>query len=162
VTTTEPLAVVGGTAAVNAPARPTRLQVPTANFDLSVAPLSVDSKRRVLAPANPEAVGWWRASRDDSPIVFVGHLDSREGPAAFYFVKRLRKGQPISVRFSDGQTKAFVVRSTERVEKNDFPTAKVYVANPGEIRLVTCGGKFNRRTGHYEDNVIVYASVLAS
>jgi hypothetical protein len=25
------------------------------------------------------------------------------------------------------------------------------------LRLITCGGSFDRSTGHYRDNVIVYA-----
>jgi hypothetical protein len=25
------------------------------------------------------------------------------------------------------------------------------------LRLITCGGSFDRTTGHYRDNVIVYA-----
>jgi hypothetical protein len=27
------------------------------------------------------------------------------------------------------------------------------------LRLVTCGGAFDRSTGHYTDNVIVFASL---
>jgi hypothetical protein len=26
-----------------------------------------------------------------------------------------------------------------------------------ELRLITCGGRFDARTGHYEDNVVVRA-----
>ncbi|GAA4578166.1 hypothetical protein GCM10023176_53540 [Micromonospora coerulea] len=39
-----------------------------------------------------------------------------------------------------------------------FPTARVYGPTPGpELRLVTCGGEFDRRRGHYRDNVVVFA-----
>lgn len=35
-----------------------------------------------------------------------------------------------------------------------FPTALVYGApSRSELRLVTCGGSFDQRTGHYVDNV---------
>jgi len=52
------------------------------------------------------------------------------------------------------------VDGSERVAKNKFPTAEVYGPVPGPVlRLITCGGTIDPATGHYRDNVIVYASV---
>jgi hypothetical protein len=31
----------------------------------------------------------------------------------------------------------------------------------GVLRLITCGGSFDRATGHYRDNVIVYATMVS-
>ena len=142
------------------PVRPTpaRLQVPAAQIDSSLDPLVVDPSGRIQVPDTTDAVGWWRTKKKDSPILLVGHVDSKVGPAVFYKLRKLRPGDPIMVTFDNGVVSSFQVRATERVDKDDFPTEKVYVANPGDIRLVTCGGKFNRRTGHYEDNIVVYAS----
>ena len=45
-----------------------------------------------------------------------------------------------------------------RTEKTAFPTAVVYGPTPlSELRLVTCGGEFDRVAGSYRDNVIVEA-----
>ncbi len=148
----------------NVPARlpvrpnPARLQVPAAQIDSSLDPLVVDPSGRIQVPDTTDTVGWWRTKKKDSPILLVGHVDSKVGPAIFYRLRKLRPGDPIMVTFDNGVVSSFRVRATERVDKDEFPTEKVYVANPGEIRLVTCGGKFNRRTGHYEDNIVVYAS----
>jgi hypothetical protein len=39
-----------------------------------------------------------------------------------------------------------------------LPTALVYGDTAGPaLRLVTCGGSFDRASGHYRDNVIVFA-----
>ena len=44
------------------------------------------------------------------------------------------------------------------VAKDAFPTATVYGPVPApEVRLITCGGDFDRSSGHYRDNVIVSA-----
>jgi len=47
--------------------------------------------------------------------------------------------------------------------KDHFPTHEVYGIQPAPVlRLVTCGGVFDRRPpGHYRDNVVVYADEIA-
>jgi hypothetical protein len=52
-----------------------------------------------------------------------------------------------------------VVWRVERVPKTSFPTDAVYGPQPdAALRLVTCGGAFDPSTGHYVDNVIVFAT----
>ncbi|MDP9302351.1 MAG: class F sortase, partial [Actinomycetota bacterium] len=43
------------------------------------------------------------------------------------------------------------------------PTQLVYGnTNNAELRLITCGGSFDFSTGHYVDNIIVFASLTGS
>ena len=43
-----------------------------------------------------------------------------------------------------------------------FPTASVYgKSRSPSLRLITCGGPFDQATGHYVDNIIVYAHLVA-
>jgi sortase (surface protein transpeptidase) len=93
--------------------------------------------------------------------VVVGHVDSREGPAVFFRLRDLDRGDRIAVDRADGTTVEFTVGRTERYRKNSFPTAEVYGDTPNaQLRLITCGGAFDRRSGHYLDNVVVYADRL--
>ena len=47
----------------------------------------------------------------------------------------------------------------EQVAKERFPTDAVYGDTPGpELRLITCGGTYDRTGRSYLDNIIVYAS----
>lgn len=56
----------------------------------------------------------------------------------------------------DGLTASRVVR----YPKDRFPSAAVYGAiNYAGLRLITCGGDFDQRTGHYVDNIVVYAAL---
>ena len=42
------------------------------------------------------------------------------------------------------------------VDKDRFPTRRVYGPTAGaELHLITCGGDFDRRSGHYLRNVVV-------
>jgi hypothetical protein len=76
----------------------------------------------------------------------------------FYRVAALPRDAQIVVDRADGSTVAFRVSGTQRVPKVEFPTDLVYgpTLEPS-LRLVTCGGSFDRATGTYRDNVIVYA-----
>jgi sortase (surface protein transpeptidase) len=89
--------------------------------------------------------------------VLAGHLDSRAGPAVFARLGELRPGDRVEVRRGD-RWLPFRVTGSLRVAKDRFPTTRVYGPTPGpELRLVTCGGDFDRRRGHYRDNVVVFA-----
>jgi hypothetical protein len=137
---------------------PTFLVVPAAKISVALERLLVDQHGVLDVPSNTESVGWWRKKRKDSPIVMAGHLDSKTGPAVFYQVQDLRFGDHILLWFEDGSNTSYTVRQVERVHKDEFPSQRVYNAGRREIRLVTCGGKFNKRTGHYEDNIVVFAT----
>ena len=50
------------------------------------------------------------------------------------------------------------VTGVTRHPKDRFPTAAVYGPTPGpELRLVTCGGVFDRVRNSYRDNIVVFA-----
>jgi hypothetical protein len=80
------------------------------------------------------------------------------GPAVFYRLRELRRGDQVLVRRADGSSLRFVVERTGRYDKRRFPTDEVYYPTlTSALRLVTCGGEFDARTGHYRSNVIVFA-----
>jgi len=43
------------------------------------------------------------------------------------------------------------------VAKNALPGSLFATTGPPRLALVTCGGSFDPATGHYRDNVIVWA-----
>jgi hypothetical protein len=51
------------------------------------------------------------------------------------------------------------VRKVDQISKARFPTEEVYGTTAGpELRLITCGGRFDRAAHSYVDNIIVYAT----
>ena len=67
---------------------------------------------------------------------------------------------PFLVGRSDGTTAHFTVTRVARHPKDAFPTAEVYGPTPdAQLRLITCGGDFDRAERSYLDNVIVYATL---
>jgi hypothetical protein len=85
---------------------------------------------------------------DFEPGKVAGPLTLPEGD---YDIALTKPGEPIA----DAILK-MVARQTYR--KTRIPLEK-YFARDGKPRLtlITCGGQFDRRTGHYRDNVVVTA-----
>jgi hypothetical protein len=81
-----------------------------------------------------------------------------KGPAVFHRLGELRRGDRIEVGQQGGGGRSFVVERVERRPKEALPTERIW--NPTRepvLRLITCGGSFDRSTGHYRDNLIVFA-----
>jgi Sortase domain len=91
--------------------------------------------------------------------VIAGHVDSQSGPDVFYSLASTSVGDEIAVARADGSTVRFRVDEVQRVDRDAFPTQRVYgETDKVQLRLVTCGGEYDEVAGAYEDNVIVYAS----
>jgi hypothetical protein len=69
----------------------------------------------------------------------------------------------VKVSRKNGTDAIFQVDSLESVGKDHFPTQKVYgmIKFPG-LRLITCGGSFDTGSGHYLNNIIVYAHLVST
>jgi hypothetical protein len=94
--------------------------------------------------------------------VIFGHVDSAAtGPAVFYDLGRLRTGDLIDVTLADRRTGVFRVYGAGLYLKTDFPSLGVYgYTRWPTLRLITCGGEFDRRTGQYLGNVVVFAEYV--
>jgi hypothetical protein len=147
-------------ASSGAPTPPARVLVPSVGIDAALEAVGVDEERRLVVPP-PERAGWFDGRPvpgEPGPAVLVGHVDSREGPAVFHGLDRVRPGDPIEVVDADGALVRFEVERIEVVAKTAFPTADVYdPVDRAELRLITCGGPFDHETRSYRDNVIVFA-----
>ncbi|WP_444948349.1 class F sortase [Micromonospora ureilytica] len=139
---------------------PTRVRVPRIDVDSPLTVLGLDHAGVLIPPTDFHTAGWYGggpAPGDTGPAVLAGHLDSRRGPAVFARLGELRPGDLVQV-WRGGQRLSFRVTGSLRTRKDRFPTDVVYGPTPrAELRLVTCGGDFDRRRGHYVDNVVVFA-----
>ncbi len=143
---------------------PVRLEIPRIGVDTAVVPVGLNPDGTVLVPpAEPSApAGWYRfgvAPGEPGPAVLLGHVDSYQGPAVFSRLSTLERGDDITVRRDDGMTAAFTVESVRTHLKREFPTEVVYGPSVEPVlRLVTCGGTFDRDRRTYLSNVVVYAT----
>ncbi|MFJ4979061.1 class F sortase [Streptomyces coeruleorubidus] len=144
------------------PSRATRLLIPYLRVDAPVMDLGLDRERRLTAPPEdaPKLVGWYRQGAspgERGTAVAVGHLDTDSGPAVFAGLTEPKPGRTVKARRADGRIAVYTVDKIKSYEKARFPSQEVYGARGRpELRLITCGGSYERRKG-YSGNVVVFA-----
>jgi sortase (surface protein transpeptidase) len=125
-------------------------------------PLSLDRARRLTVPPgdDPNLVGWYTggpAPGGSGTAVAVGHLDTDTAGAVFAGLKELTPGHLVEVRRADGRTAVYTVDTVTTYDKKSFPDQEVYGdRGRAELRLITCAGRYDRRTG-YSGNTVVFA-----
>lgn len=156
-----PAAVPAPVTAVAVAEGPVRLSAPGLwDGAVEARPLGLDAAGALAVPATAGGLGWWadgtRPGADGAAVV-VGHVDLGGRPGVFGQLAQARPGALVSVS-SGGDVVRYRVVAVQRYAKSAFPTDVVYrPTGVAELRLVTCGGRFDPRTGHYEDNILVRA-----
>jgi sortase (surface protein transpeptidase) len=137
------------------------IAIPAVGVDAPLVPVGLRADRTMEVPPVDQA-GWYEPGPrpgEAGPAVIVGHVDSRRGPAVFHRLRELRPGHRIEIRLDGGAARSFLVERVERRPKEDLPVGRIWNrADRPVLRLITCGGSFDRSAGHYRDNVIVYAT----
>ncbi len=140
---------------------PVTVRIPAIGVETKLESLAVDGAGALEPPTRTDKAGWYAkgvAPGDAGPAVIAGHVDSKTGPGIFFRLPELQPGAEVLVEREDGSELTFVVNKAYTTEKAAFPTAVVYAPTPlSELRLVTCGGDFDRVAGSYRNNVIVEA-----
>ncbi|MFH8930464.1 class F sortase [Streptomyces pristinaespiralis] len=157
---TPPEAARGALELPPSPAR--QLAIPAIMIESPVMGLGLDGKGRLTAPPvdNPRLVGWYEkgpAPGEKGTALVVGHRDTKTGPAIFLNLNALKPGDKVNIARADRRTAVFTVDKVRTYTKEAFPDAEVYghTGRP-ELRLLTCGGSFDKKTG-YSANVVVFA-----
>lgn len=147
---------------------PTTISIPRIGVRAGIMNLGTNPDGTVQVPPLDQAMkaGWYSPGAspgETGNAVIVGHVDSAKlGPAVFFKLGSLTRGDTISVAREDGSTATFRVDEVKSYPKTAFPTELVYgPANRPGLRVVTCGGAFDQNVRSYVDNVIVFASMTA-
>ncbi|MER6910647.1 class F sortase [Streptomyces sp. NPDC000594] len=148
-----------------APARPQRVEVPSLGISAAVVARGLDAAGAIDPPpyAMAQSVGWYGAGTQPGArgaSLLVGHVDTETRPAVFYGLSAARPGAEVRVVRADGSVARFVVDDVQVFERDRFDARKVYGPRRdgrAELRLITCGGTFDRASGSYTSNVVVSA-----
>ncbi|TDC81578.1 class F sortase [Micromonospora sp. KC606] len=146
---------------------PLRIDIPAIDVHAELVPVAGDPHGTLEVPPldRPTVAGWYRpgvSPGEAGNAVVVGHVDTRDGPAVFFDLGRLRPGDTVRITRADGRVVTFAVDGVGAYPKWNFPTALVYgPGGPGaSLRLVTCGGRFDERSRDYSHNIVVRASAV--
>lgn len=143
---------------------PVNISIPAIRVKAKVISLGFNKEGGMAVPTSGKVTGWFTGAPTPGelgPAIIVGHVDWGGKVGIFYDLKKLKRGDLISVTRSDGKVVKFSVTEVITVPKLQFPTQLVYgnIDHVG-LRLITCGGKFDRKLRRHVDNIIVFAKAL--
>lgn len=140
---------------------PTRIRIPAVKLDAPVTGLGLDRDGHLQTPPETDRnlAGWYRGGATPGQrgtAIIAGHVDNRNGPAVFYHLGALHRGDRIEIAREDGATAVYQLYAIEVHDRKDFPDDRVYrQAADAQLRVITCGGGYSEERG-YEGNVVAY------
>jgi sortase (surface protein transpeptidase) len=147
--------------------RPEELTIPALGVVAQIEPAGVTAAGALQLPADPAKVSWWvgGAAPGDTTgsVVIAGHVDSAaSGLGALARLSDLAPGNLVGVQ-GEGGSVTYRVTGRRQYLKSQLPAASIFAQDvAARLVLITCSGPFNRATGHYADNTVVYAVPLNS
>ncbi|TAM83715.1 MAG: class F sortase [Jatrophihabitans sp.] len=148
---------------------PVTVRIPSIGVDSSLGPIGLTATGEIRTPPlDRDSHAYWLdvspTPGQPGPAVILGHVDSAAyGPAVFFRLGDVRPGDRIYVTLADGQVGVFEAQQVVEYRKADFPTLTVYGNTKyAALRLITCGGTFDRSIHSYESNIVVFAELISS
>jgi sortase (surface protein transpeptidase) len=143
---------------------PARVSIPSLSIDAKLISVGIEKNGYMQVPPFGLAA-WYKLGPSPGapgPAVIVGHVDSKKGRDVFFRLKDVKVGETVLVYDKSGAVATFVVDGKEQQLKTALPVDRIWSNTKAAVlRLITCGGRFDRTTGHYLSNVIVYAHLAA-
>jgi hypothetical protein len=142
-------------------AAPTRVIMAALNIDGPVLPVGVNAASQLDVPPDARTLVWYRygpSPGGPGSAVIAGHLNWRGTNGIFARLDKTPVGATITVVYDDGSKRDFIVSSVELVDKPAVAVNGTF-AREGDrlLRLVTCGGEFEKAVRSYRSNVVVTA-----
>jgi sortase (surface protein transpeptidase) len=145
---------------------PVRLRIPAIGVDSELMTLGLQADGSLEVPPEGFPAGWYTGGPTPGelgPAIIAGHVDWAGSPGVFFSLREMAPGDEIRVERADGSTALFRVRSIQQFPKDAFPTEAVYIdMDHAGLRLITCGGSFDRQARSYTDNIVVFADLAGA
>ncbi|MFG6496064.1 class F sortase [Fictibacillus sp. UD] len=142
---------------------PSTIEIPALNINTEIEKVGTLKNGQMGVPKGMDTVGWFGdGAKPGSPgnAVMAGHVDSKTGPAVFYKLEDLEKGDEVIVKNKDGKTLTFEVTGKEKYDRKNAPVDKIFDYSYGsKLNLITCTGTFNRDEGTHEERLVVYTEL---
>ncbi len=146
---------------------PERIDIPRLGVHAPLMVVDQRSDGTIDTPpfSKPGTAGWYDGSVTPGEVgtsLIVGHVDTHTGPAVFYVLSSVKRGDTIDVERADHSTAQFTVDSVRVIPRSGFDNSIYTDASVPELHLITCGGHFDRKTQEYTSNVVVFAHLVSA
>lgn len=145
---------------------PVRVTIPAIGVDSGLMDLSRRPDGTMQVPSTGFPAGWYTPAPtpgEVGPAIVAGHVDWDGRPGVFYNLAKTKPGDTVRIARADGTTAVFRVSRVQEFPKDEFPTRSVYGnLDYAGLRLITCGGSFDRQAHSYRDNIVAYAELVSA
>lgn len=142
---------------------PTTIEIPAIDLSAPVEAVGLKENGEMDVTESFEKTGWYEGGYkpgEPGNAVIGGHVDSRNGPAIFYNLNKLSKGDEIIVKNKDGDDRIFVVSDMKEYPWNDAPLQSIFgYSHASTLNLITCTGDFDRSSRNYSKRLVVYTEL---
>lgn len=143
---------------------PVHIKINAVGIDADIVQTGLDANRAVAVPEDWHMAGWYKYSPtpgERGPSIIVGHVDNVSGLGVFWRLHEMSVGDKIDVSRADGRIAKFSVDEIAQYPRDNFPSQKVYGSiDEAGLRLITCGGSFDRSIREYNENTVVFAHLV--
>lgn len=142
---------------------PATIEIPAIDVSTSIEAVGLKENGEMAVTESFETTAWYQGGYkpgDPGNAVIGGHVDSRNGPAVFYKLNKLSKGDEIIVKNKEGEERTFVVIEKKEYPWDDAPLKSIFGYSPASsLNLITCIGDFDRSTRNYSKRLVVYTEL---
>lgn len=144
---------------------PTHITIASVGIDADMISVGRDANGAIeMPPLFDWTTGWYQDSPtpgEIGPAIVVGHVDNYKGISVFWRLRYVSAGDIVQITRADGSVVKFRITALKQFDQSNFPTQEVYGnINYAGLRLITCGGAFDRTTGQYTQNTVVYGILI--
>ncbi|MFC4775804.1 class F sortase [Paenibacillus sp. GCM10023252] len=142
---------------------PAVLEIPAIGVKADVEQVGTAASGEMGVPASMDGVGWFEPGTkpgDRGNAVIAGHVDSKTGPAVFYKLDQLEKGDEVIVEDVHGKRLTFIVQQIESYPREAAPMEDIFgFSYQSQLNLITCTGEFNREAKTHDERLVVYTEL---
>lgn len=147
------------------PNDPKQIIISDIGVEAFVQKVGVDQNNEVAVPSNLHTVGWFvdtvRPGEKGLSLI-DGHVTGRQNDGVFKNLDKLKKGNKFKVLLGGGKVINYEVISSKS-EKTKKSLDTMFSQDPkvtSQLNLVTCSGKYDKKTKTYDERLTVSAKKL--
>lgn len=142
---------------------PAKLSIPKAGIEADIEETGTLANGQMGVPADLKNAAWYEPGTkpgNKGNAVIDGHVDSKTGPAVFYSLKKLEKGDEVNVSDQNGFTLTYIVKELVSYPRDKAPLKEIFgETEKRNLNLITCTGLFNREQHTHEERLVVYTEL---
>jgi LPXTG-site transpeptidase (sortase) family protein len=147
------------------PNDPKQIIIPGIGVEAFVQKVGVDQNNEVAVPSNLHTVGWFvdtvRPGEKGLSLI-DGHVTGRQNDGVFKDLNKLKRGDKFKVLLGGGKAVNYEVISSKSAKTKESLSI-MFSQNPkitSQLNLVTCSGKYDKKTKTYDERLTVSAKQL--